>query len=155
MRLPVPKSPTSCVRFSQKSYQDKKERPRHAGNGNGPSPFLGLGGTGQTHEAGQGRGWVLGTLDLSDLLPDLGRWRVGLTAGVAFQNGLGRRDGPVGQGIVRMENINPLSPLIADHRARSVLSGSEAPSMPLLPPVPALRSGDDATLSSCWAGQSG
>lgn len=67
----------------------------------------------------------------------------------------GEGTAPVGQGIVRMENINPLSPLIADHRARSVLSGSEVPNMPLLPPVPALRSGDDATLSSCWAGQSG
>ena len=98
MRLSVPKSLPSGFRFSQKSYQGKKERPRHAGNRNGPSPFLGLGGTGKTHGGRAGRGWVLGTLDLSDLLPDLGRWRAGLTAGVAFSNGLGERDGPSGPG---------------------------------------------------------
>ena len=155
MRLPVPKSPTSCFRFSQKSYQDKKERPRHAGNGNGPSPFLGLGGTGQTHEAGQGGAgsWVPWISLIFSLT-----WGDG---GLVLQQGWlsrmawGEGMAPVGQGIVRMENINPLSHLIADHRARSVLSDSEAPNIPLLPPVPALGSGDDATLSSCWAGQRG
>ena len=62
---------------------------------------------------------------------------------------------PVGQGIVRMRNINPLSHLIAGHRERSVLRDSKASHIPLLPPDPALGSGDVATLSSCQAGQRG
>ena len=61
---------------------------------------------------------------------------------------------PVGQGIVRMENINPLSHLIAGHRERSVLRDSKASHIPHVPPPdPALGSGDVATLSSCQAGQ--
>ena len=57
---------------------------------------------GQTHGAEQegggssGRGWALGTLVLSDPLPDLGQWKPGLTAWLTFQNGPEERGGPRG-----------------------------------------------------------
>ena len=78
-----------------------------------------------------------------------------LQQGWLFLMAWGKGRAPVGQGIVRMENINPLSHLIAGHRERSVLRDSKASHIPLLPPDPALGSGDVATLSSCQAGQRG